>query len=164
MAHYGLLHGRLHHFADNWRQADRTVTKISYSVTYLVQLNSRPTSFSMRTSTCIRILARDLNGSGAFQFGCPNFWILAPTTQFPPQFPIITPFVRWLIDWLSSALPSPAQDWLNALLSASVEMYRLTCNNSGFSRLFAKLHWRRISSQKRRITNCGFEWIDIRRL
>ncbi len=114
------------------------------------------------------ILARDLNGSGAFQFGCPHFWILAPTTPFPiHNFPIAR-FVRWLIDWLSSALPSSGQDWifswLNALLSASVEIYRLLCNNSGFSRLFAKVHWRRILSQERRIINCGFEWIDIRRL
>ncbi len=115
----------------------------------------------------IRTLARDLNGSGAFQFGCLHFWILAPTTQFPAQFPINTRFVRWLIDWLSSALPSLAQDWifswLNALLSASVEIYRLTCNNSGFSRLFTKVHWQRILSQERRIINFGFEWIDIRR-
>ncbi len=125
-------------------------------------------SFICVVAQVIRILVRDLNGSGAFQFGCLHFWILAPTTPFPPQFPIITRFVRWLIDWLSSALRFLAQDWifswLNALLSASVEIYRLTCNNSGLSRLFAKVHWRRILSQERRIINCGFERIDIRRL
>ncbi len=113
-------------------------------------------------------LAQDLNGSGAFQFSYPHSWILAPTTQFPPQLPIITRFVRWLNDWRSSALPSPAQDWifswLNALLSASVEIYRLTCNNSGFSKLLAKVHWRRILSQERRTINCRFEWINIWRL
>ncbi len=113
-----------------------------------------------------RFLARDLNRSGAFKFGCTHFRILAPTTQFPlvsNNYSLCS--LAYRLTELCTAFHGLGLNfsWLNALLPASLEVYRLTCNNSVFSRLFAKVHWRRILSQERRIINCGFEWIDIRR-
>ncbi len=97
-----------------WRKANTLATSRRWQLKVQWRQSLSKTS-KQRGIGCsiITILAWDLNGSGAFKFGYPHFWLLAPITQFPPQCPKVTRFVRWLFDWLSSALPFDAQDWIS---------------------------------------------------